>query len=83
LKILPARQQDQAKPSPCNPDGYTLLLGGTNVNAIIGASQNLGFDPSIFAPIFAIVDLMTLVISPRLATHFSSLCSMRRTIPEN
>src|ERR1700676_2927673 len=27
-------------------DGYTLLLGGTNVNAITGALyQNLGFDP--------------------------------------
>ena len=32
------------KPSPPrNPDGYTLLLGGTNVNAIIGAIyKNLG-----------------------------------------
>jgi hypothetical protein len=27
-------------------DGYTLLLGGTNVNAIAGALyKNLGFDP--------------------------------------
>src|SRR5260370_28256565 len=34
-------------------DGYTLLLGGTNVNAITGALyQNLGFDPiRPFAPI--------------------------------
>src|SRR5712671_1423827 len=28
------------------PDGYTLLLGGSNVNAITGALyHNLGFDP--------------------------------------
>src|SRR5436309_14878940 len=28
------------------PDGYTLLLGGTNVNAISGAIyKNLGFEP--------------------------------------
>src|SRR3982074_3524726 len=34
-------------------DGYTLLLGGTNVNAITGAIyQNLGFDPiKSFAPV--------------------------------
>lgn len=52
-----------------NRDGYTLLLGGTNVNAIIGALyKNLGFDPlGSFAPIAAIcVDSMTLVISPRV-----------------
>jgi tripartite-type tricarboxylate transporter receptor subunit TctC len=50
-----------------NPDGYTLLLGGTNVNAIIGALyKNLGFDPiNSFAPVAAIcVDSMVLVISP-------------------
>src|ERR1700737_3417761 len=35
------------------PDGYTLLLGGTNVNAITGAIyKDLGFDPiKSFAPI--------------------------------
>ena len=52
-----------------NPDGYTLLLGGTNVNAIIGAVyKNLGFDSiNSFAPIAAIcVDSMALVISPRV-----------------
>jgi tripartite-type tricarboxylate transporter receptor subunit TctC len=52
-----------------NPDGYTLLLGGTNVNAIIGALyKDLGFDPiKSFAPISAIcVDSMALVISPRV-----------------
>src|SRR3954468_6839097 len=34
-------------------DGYTLLLGGTNVNAINGAVyRNLGFDPiKSFAPV--------------------------------
>src|SRR3979411_1082393 len=34
------------------PAGYTLLLGGTNVNAITGAIyQNVGFDPiKSFAP---------------------------------
>jgi tripartite-type tricarboxylate transporter receptor subunit TctC len=50
-----------------NPDGYTLLLGGTNVNAIIGALyKNLEFDPvKSFAPVAAIcVDSMALVISP-------------------
>lgn len=50
-----------------SPDGYTLLLGGTNVNAIIGTLyKNLGFDPiNSFAPISAIcVDSMALVISP-------------------
>jgi tripartite-type tricarboxylate transporter receptor subunit TctC len=49
------------------PDGYTLLLGGTNVNAIIGALyRNIGFDPiESFAPIAAIsVDTMALAISP-------------------
>ena len=52
-----------------SPDGYTLLLGGTNVNAIIGALyKDLGFDPiASFAPIAAIcVDSMALAISPRL-----------------
>ena len=49
------------------PDGYTLLLGGTNVNAIIGAVyKNLGFDPmNSFAPVAAIcIDSMALVVSP-------------------
>jgi tripartite-type tricarboxylate transporter receptor subunit TctC len=52
-----------------HPDGYTLLLGGTNVNAIMGALySNLGFDPlQSFAPLAAIcVDSMALVISPRV-----------------
>ena len=52
-----------------SPDGYTLLLGGTNVNAIMGALyKDLGFDPiASFAPVAAIcVDSMALAISPRV-----------------
>ena len=49
------------------PDGYTLLLGGTNVNAITGALyHNLGFDPiKSFAPVAMIyADSLALAISP-------------------
>jgi tripartite-type tricarboxylate transporter receptor subunit TctC len=49
--------------------GYTLLLGGTNVNAITGAIyQNLGFDPiKSFAPVAMIyADSLALAISPRV-----------------
>jgi tripartite-type tricarboxylate transporter receptor subunit TctC len=52
------------------PDGYTLLLGGTNVNAVtVLLSKNLGFDPiKSFAPIAPItVDFMALAVSPRVA----------------
>jgi tripartite-type tricarboxylate transporter receptor subunit TctC len=52
-----------------HPDGYTLLLGGTNVNAIIGSLyKNLGFDPiDSFAPIAAIcIDSVALAISPHV-----------------
>jgi len=52
-----------------DPDGYTLLLGGTNVNAIAGALyKNLGFDPvGSFAPIAAIcTDSMALAVSPSI-----------------
>jgi tripartite-type tricarboxylate transporter receptor subunit TctC len=48
------------------PDGYTLLLGGTNVNAITGAIyQNLGFDPiKSFAPVAIIyADSLALAMS--------------------
>src|SRR3977135_4276020 len=48
-------------------DGYTLLLGGTNVNAITGAIyQNLGFDPiKSFAPVAMIyADSLALAVSP-------------------
>src|SRR5437016_7624375 len=50
-------------------DGYTLLLGGTNVNAITGALyQNLGFDPiKSFAPVAMIyTDSLALAVSPRV-----------------
>jgi tripartite-type tricarboxylate transporter receptor subunit TctC len=50
-------------------DGYTLLLGGTNVNAIAGAIyKDLGFDPiASFAPIAAIcTDSMALAVSPNV-----------------
>jgi tripartite-type tricarboxylate transporter receptor subunit TctC len=51
------------------PDGYTLLLGGTNVNAIIGALyRDIGFDPiASFAPVAAVcTDTLALAISPNL-----------------
>jgi tripartite-type tricarboxylate transporter receptor subunit TctC len=50
-----------------SPDGYTLLLGGTNVNAINGAIyQDSSFDPiKSFAPIAVVcVDSLALAISP-------------------
>ena len=50
-------------------DGYTLLLGGSNVNAITGAIyRNLGFDPiKSFAPIAAIyADSLALALSPHV-----------------
>jgi tripartite-type tricarboxylate transporter receptor subunit TctC len=52
-----------------NPDGYTLLLGGTNINAITGSLfKNPGFDPiRSFTPVAAIcVDSMALAVSPRV-----------------
>ena len=54
------------------PDGYTLLLGGTNVNAISGAIyKDLGFDPiKSFAPIAVVcVDSLAVAISPQLAAN--------------
>jgi tripartite-type tricarboxylate transporter receptor subunit TctC len=56
------------------PDGYTLLLGGTNVNAIAGAIyKDLGFDPiNSFAPIAAIcTDSMALAVSPNVPANTS------------
>lgn len=50
-------------------DGYTLLLGGTNVNAMLGAIyKDLDFDPArSFVPIAAIcTDSMALGINPDL-----------------
>jgi len=52
-----------------SPDGYTLLLGGTNVNAMMGVVyKDLHFDPiASFAPIAPIcVDSMALAVSPRV-----------------
>jgi tripartite-type tricarboxylate transporter receptor subunit TctC len=48
------------------PDGYTLLLGGTNVNAIGSIFTDLGFDPvKSFAPIAEFcVDSLAIAISP-------------------
>jgi tripartite-type tricarboxylate transporter receptor subunit TctC len=50
------------------PDGYTLLLGGTNVNAIGAIYNDLGFDPvRSFAPIGVVcVDSLAIAISPQL-----------------
>jgi len=52
-----------------NPDGYTLLLGGTNSNAITAAFyKNLRYDPiRDFAPIAAVaVDSSALVVTPEV-----------------
>jgi tripartite-type tricarboxylate transporter receptor subunit TctC len=54
------------------PDGYTLLMGGTNVNAITGAIYtDLGFDPiKSFAPIAVVyVDSLALAISPKVPAN--------------
>src|SRR5437868_8640981 len=56
------------------PDGYTLLLGGTNVNAITGAIyKNLGFEPiKSFAPVAMIYsDSLAPAVSPRLPADSS------------
>src|SRR3954462_15190836 len=51
------------------PDGYTLLLGGSNVNAISGAIyKNLGFEPiRSFATVAMIyTDSLALALAPRV-----------------
>jgi tripartite-type tricarboxylate transporter receptor subunit TctC len=67
------------------PDGYTLLLGGTNVNAIMGAVyRDLAFDPmASFAPVAAIcVDSMALAVSPRLpAQSFAQFVQYAKSNP--
>jgi tripartite-type tricarboxylate transporter receptor subunit TctC len=67
------------------PDGYTLLLGGTNVNAIAGAIyKDLGFDPiASFAPIAAIcTDSMALAVSPNVpANTFQELVKYAKDNP--
>jgi tripartite-type tricarboxylate transporter receptor subunit TctC len=66
-------------------DGYTLLLGGTNVNAIAGAIyKDLGFDPiASFAPIAAIcADSLALAVSPGVpADTFQQLVAYARENP--
>ena len=66
-------------------DGYTLLLGGTNVNAIAGAIyKDLGFDPiGSFAPVAAIcTDSMALAVSPNVpADTFQQLVKYARDNP--
>jgi tripartite-type tricarboxylate transporter receptor subunit TctC len=68
-----------------SPDGYTLLLGGTNVNAINGAIyKDIGFDPiESFAPIAIIcVDTLALAISPRVpANTFQELVKYAKDNP--
>ena len=53
------------------PDGYTLLLGGTNVNAIGAIYRELSFDPvKSFAPIAVVcVDSLAIALSPRVAAN--------------
>jgi tripartite-type tricarboxylate transporter receptor subunit TctC len=66
-------------------DGYTLLLGGTNVNAIAGAIyKDLGFDPiASFAPIAAIcADSLALAVSPGVpAGTFQELVTYAKANP--
>jgi tripartite-type tricarboxylate transporter receptor subunit TctC len=59
-----------------NPDGYTLLIGGTNINAIIPALyKNLSYDPiKGYAAVAAIAsDAGVLVVGPTVAA---------KTLPE-
>ena len=67
------------------PDGYTLLLGGTNVNAIMGVVyKDLPFDPiASFAPIAAIcVNSMALAVSPRVpAESFAQFVQYAKSNP--
>ena len=69
------------------PDGYTLLLGGTNVNAMLGALyKNLGFDPlAPSRPSLQSASTRWRLPYRRLSlrTHSSSSFIMRRTIPAN
>jgi len=54
------------------PDGYTLMLGGTNVNAVTGAIYtDLGFDPiKSFAPIAIVcVDSLAIGISLKVPAN--------------
>jgi tripartite-type tricarboxylate transporter receptor subunit TctC len=66
------------------PDGYTLLLGGTNVNAIGAIYNDLGFDPvKSFAPIGVVcVDSLAIAISPRVpANNFKEFIQYAKDHP--
>lgn len=66
------------------PDGYTLLLGGTNVNAIGAIYSDLGFDPvRSFAPIGIVcVDSLAIAISPRVpASDFGEFVQYAKDHP--
>jgi tripartite-type tricarboxylate transporter receptor subunit TctC len=66
------------------PDGYTLLLGGTNVNAIGASYADLGFDPvKSFAPIGVVcVDSLAIAISPRVpANNFNEFVGYAKDHP--
>jgi tripartite-type tricarboxylate transporter receptor subunit TctC len=66
------------------PDGYTLLLGGTNVNAIGAIYSDLGFDPvKSFAPIGVVcVDSLAIAISPGLpANNFKEFIQYAKDHP--
>ena len=68
-----------------SPDGYTLLLGGTNVNAMFGVLyNNLSFDAiHSFIPVAAIcVDSMVLAVSPHVpATTVGELVEYAKANP--
>src|ERR1700761_610691 len=66
------------------PDGYTLLLGGTNVNAIGTIYTDLTFDPvKSFAPIGVVcVDSLAIAISPKVpANNFKEFVSYAKSHP--
>ena len=68
-------------------DGYTLLLGGTNVNAMLGAIyKDLGFDPAqSFVPVAAIcTDSMALGVNPSLSARtLKELIDFAKSNPGN
>jgi len=66
------------------PDGYTLLLGGTNVNAIGAIYTDLSFDPvKSFAPIAVVcVDSLAIAISPKVpASDFKEFIAYAKAHP--
>jgi len=66
------------------PDGYTLLMGGTNVNATGAIYNDLSFDPiKSFAPIAVVcVDSLAIAISPRVpADNFKEFIQYAKDHP--